>query len=110
MADYDDLAYWRAEEQRSKDKRAMNRAASPKYLERQGIKFESRNEGAHLIVDGRVDFWPGTGLWIVKEGNKRGRGVKHLANWIKNTQPPADESADGCAIPAEHNPSFKEVS
>jgi hypothetical protein len=49
---------WRKAKQ---EKRASNRDASAQLLMAAGIGFESRNDGAHLIVAGRYDFWPGTG-------------------------------------------------
>jgi hypothetical protein len=64
----------------SQKRRAGNRESSAKILADDGIKFESKNLGAHLIVRGElvtVDFWPGTGKWIVR-GGKTGRGVFNL--------------------------------
>jgi hypothetical protein len=61
-------------------KTASNRNSSNLYLRSLGISFSEHNEGAHLVVDHPprlVDFWPGTGLWIVRKG-KQGRGVKNL--------------------------------
>ena len=67
----------------SQEKRASNRDSSPQILKDKGIKFVSKNGGAHLIVDGFecvIDFWPGTGKYIVRTG-PTGRGVFNL---IKN--------------------------
>lgn len=64
----------------SQKRRADNRESSAKILNDNGISFESKNVGAHLIVRGHeitVDFWPGTGKWIVRNG-KAGRGVFNL--------------------------------
>jgi hypothetical protein len=58
--------------------RAEKRAESPKILKRKGIQFESKNNGAHLIVSGRsvvVDFWPGTGKWVARKTGQKGYGV-----------------------------------
>lgn len=58
-------------------KRASNREVAVQVLFENDIPFESKNGGAHLIVtgkDGLVDFWPGTGKFIVR-GGKTGRGV-----------------------------------
>lgn len=66
--------------QESQQRRAGNRENSAKILADEGIKFESKNLGAHLIVRGQsvtVDFWPGTGKFIVRSG-KTGRGVFNL--------------------------------
>jgi hypothetical protein len=66
-----------------RQKTAHNRKASAEYLNRFGISFEERNGGAHLIVSHgprTVDFWPGTGLWIVRVFCRHGRGVRNLVN------------------------------
>lgn len=55
-------------------------------LARKGVKFVSRNQGRHLIVEGEidvVDFWPGTGKWIARdEDNTCGFGVKKLLSYL----------------------------
>lgn len=61
-------------------KRASNRAMSGRLLRKAGIDYESKNSGVHLIVRGGgrvVDFWPGTGRWIDRDGGD-GRGVRSL--------------------------------
>lgn len=68
------------------EKRAGNRYDSAAILSRAGIMFESKNMGAHLIVlAGRqeVDFWPGTGLWIVRGETARRRGVRKLVEYVE---------------------------
>lgn len=74
----------------SKERRAYNRAGSPEVLRRARIAFESKNDGAHLIVTHAgavVDFWPGTGRYIFRTGRK-GRGVhgliQDLRRWEAN--------------------------
>lgn len=66
------------------EKRASNREQSPQLLEAAGIPFEVKNMGAHLIVEGNdcyIDFWPGTGRWISRKG-ERGFGVRNLIKHI----------------------------
>lgn len=44
-----------------------------------GVNFESKNIDAHLIVKmpGKtIDFWPGTGLWMVRGQPTRRYGVR----------------------------------
>lgn len=56
----------------------MNRECSTSILIKHGIPFEIKNDGAHLIVkyaDQIVDFWPGTGKFIFRQGDNQGRGV-----------------------------------
>lgn len=70
----------------SKEKRANNRDRSTEMLVIAGIPFVSKNNGAHLIVDGRFDFWPGTGLWMERGGSvkrKKHRGIRSLISAIK---------------------------
>lgn len=78
----------------SKRRRAGNRENSAKILAENGVGFESKNIGAHLIVKGpsiTVDFWPGTGKWIVR-GGKTGRGVFNLMK-LEGLKP---ETCDRC--------------
>lgn len=73
----------------SKQRRHHNRTSSRDLLASRGIAFESRNEGAHLIVKGRdcvIDFWPGTGKYIARDGRK-GRGVRNLLKLCEQRQP-----------------------
>lgn len=65
----------------SRVKRAANRQSSAQLLTDAGIDFDSKNGGAHLIIeadDNFIDFWPGTGLWKVRNDGRKGRGVKSL--------------------------------
>jgi hypothetical protein len=67
--------FWRDVRHAGQVKRASNRAQSPEFLREAGVEFEVKNGGAHLIVKGPaglIDFWPGTGLWIVRGAIWRG--------------------------------------
>lgn len=80
-----DTEMWSAYKERSKTRRASNRENSAEMLEQAGIPFVSKNEGAHLIVEGRecyIDFWPGTGKWHSRDGAK-GFGVRNLLEFVK---------------------------
>jgi hypothetical protein len=66
-------------------KRSDNRGQSAEYLRERGIPFSSNNGGAHLIVEGHscfIDFWPGTGKWNSRDGQK-GFGVRNLVALIQ---------------------------
>lgn len=66
--------------------RATRRASSTELLAAACVRFESKNDGAHLIVTAgakRIDFWPGTGLWIVRGESKRRYGVDALLSRIQ---------------------------
>ena len=77
---------WRDHKEASKVKRASNRTLAPEALAKEGITFESKNDGAHLIVkqdnEKPVDFWPGTGKFICRETGKDGRGVRNVIKHI----------------------------
>jgi len=97
--------YWRdvrpSMKEENQKKRAGNRESSAKMLTAAGIAFETKNEGAHLIVteSGRtVDFWPATGLWIERGTAKQKRGVRCLIAELKN----------GVRTALQHQPHSKE--
>lgn len=86
--DDDDMgAFWRDVKAASQQKRAKNRQSSADVLRRAGIGFETKNDGAHLIVRTAgghiVDFWPGTGLWIMRGSTQRHGGVRSLIKFCK---------------------------
>ena len=75
----------------SQEKRASNRSNGERLLIESGISFESRNDGAHLIVtceNGIIDFWPGTGKFITRKWrggyNLTGRGVRKVIELAKS--------------------------
>jgi len=68
----------------SKEKRASNRVESSQLLTKANILYETKNLGAHLIVNGDIDFWPGTGLWIVRGNSKKRRGVRKLIRYVSD--------------------------
>lgn len=80
--------YWRAKKEHGQKKRAHNREQAPLLLTEAGVTFESKSGGAHLIVrDGElvINFWPGTGLWVVQGHPAHHRGVFRLIKHIKRT-------------------------
>ena len=73
----------------SKARRSVNREGGAILLRCHGIDFESKNDGAHLIVQARghtIDFWPGTGLWRMRGSTQRHRGAKKLVAFCKAAQ------------------------
>jgi hypothetical protein len=69
-----------------KERRKSNTEKSTKLLIDAGVDFVSKNGGSHLIIDsinGRVNFWPSTGLWTVNNSKKEGRGVFGLIKFVK---------------------------
>ena len=77
--------FWRDVREASKGTRARNRANGEDKLRRASVSFFSLNEGAHIVVTvdtgGIVDYWPGTGLWIVRNSKNRYRGVDSLLRY-----------------------------
>lgn len=70
----------------SQEKRASNRKTSAAMLDDAGVLYTPKNNGAHLILNAGYDFWPGTGKWIQRGTNKKGRGVRNLIKAIRATQ------------------------
>ena len=70
-----------------KERRASNAEKSTDILIEHGVIFTTTN-GSHLTVDagakGKIDFYPSTGLWIVRANKKRRRGVFNLIKYIGN--------------------------
>lgn len=88
-ADDDDMGdFWRDVRAARQQKRAENRQDSAGMLRTAGLRFEVKNIGAHLIVHAlgmTVDFWPGTGMWIVRNPKREGRGVQRLIDALTPT-------------------------
>lgn len=72
-----------AERQMSQDKRRRNREFSTNLLAQRGVPFVVKNEGAHLIVADRFDFWPGTGLFTDRVSGRSDRGVRKLLRQLQ---------------------------
>lgn len=83
----DDFREWNKAKQ---EKRRSNRENSGQILFDRHIEFETKNNGAHLIVEGsdcKIDFWPGTGKYISRNGPS-GRGVFNLIKLIQKERTP----------------------
>ena len=64
-----------------RERRRSNLERSTALLQERGVRFESNNGGIHLIVRGGglvVDYWPSTGLFIVRGSGRKGRGGFNL--------------------------------
>lgn len=84
MSDSDCVEVFKAMKEHSKAKRASNRENGQRFLMEAGIPFIEKNGGAHLVVEGSdcfIDYWPGTGRWITRNGCK-GFGVRNLIQHI----------------------------
>jgi hypothetical protein len=67
----------------SRRRRAEHRDNATKILSSRNVPHVVKNEGAHLIVCDRWDFWPGTGLFIDRKNKKKGRGIFNLLKVIR---------------------------
>lgn len=61
--------------------------ANTAELERRKIPFASKNDGLHLIIADRWDFWPSTGKWFDKVRMKRGHDIESLLSSITAVLP-----------------------
>lgn len=76
---------YKAMKEEDKSQRAMMRERGMQFLIDADIKFETNNNGAHLIVEGPlglIDFWPRTDKWLCQHDRVMRRGVKELVRWI----------------------------
>lgn len=77
---------WREHRQEQQKKRASNRDNGAQALTNAGVSFESKNNGAHLIVTANgltYDFYPGTGKYCERHGKYK-RGIFNLLRDIRN--------------------------
>jgi len=82
----EEAEFWNDLKEIKRDKKRDNTASSTALLQRLGALFESKNNGAHLVVQSGhnvVDFWPSTGLWIVRGEKTKRRGVRKLEAFIR---------------------------
>lgn len=73
---------WREIRRERQEKRSRNRENGAAMLAAAGHRFDDPNHGRHLIVEGRVDYWPGTGPWRQRGGPARGRGIRTLLRFL----------------------------
>lgn len=70
----------------SREKKRRNLAYSTNLLKEEGIEFESKNNGVHLVIHhmGQVwDFWPSTGKFGKRGSGHYGRDVKNLLRELR---------------------------
>lgn len=80
--------HFNALREESRARRERNRLAGPAILGENGVVYQTRNEGAHLVIHGGdgqpiADYWPGTGKWQARKLAISGRGVFKLIRWLK---------------------------
>lgn len=88
-ADDDNMGdIFRSHRKAQQEKRRENKALSTTRVRDSGVPFKSHNDGEHLILAGRWDFWPSTGRYIERKGiagkaKRQGRGVFNLLSIIQ---------------------------
>jgi hypothetical protein len=67
------------------DKREKRKIELAKTFATAGIIFESKNNGAHLLVKsvhGLIDFYPESGSWFIRQSKTHARGTQTLINYL----------------------------
>ena len=68
------------------EKKRANLSSSTAMLEQNGIRFTSNNGGIHLVLSSGsevIDYWPSTGLWMIRGNPRKHRGVNRLIAYMK---------------------------
>ena len=73
---------WRAEKERGQKNRERNRKYGLEKLQSLGLPIQVKNNGVHIIVMDKFDYWPGTGLWKERGYGDYERGIKKLLKRI----------------------------
>lgn len=73
---------WESKKEESRQRRAGHRERAPVTLRQNSVAFTSHNDGAHLVVEQRIDYWPGTGLWRDKRTGESARGIASLLRHV----------------------------
>lgn len=74
------MCTWREKKERNRIIKTQRVPAAMEVLNRCCVKFDRRNNDQHLIIEGFdcfIDFWPSTGNWATRLGEK-GRGLNGL--------------------------------
>lgn len=69
-----------------RQKRKSNTAYSTRMLQDSGIEFVSHNAGVHLVLtkgEQFIDYWPSTGLWLLRGKSNKRRGIEKLIKYMK---------------------------
>ena len=78
---------WREFKRIKNLEKESRRTSATDQLTNEGIEFEVKGFGIHLVVEGKhgkIDFWPGTTKWIDRSGGK-GYGIARLISRIKRS-------------------------
>lgn len=93
MGEMGDL--WRQHNKERKEKRWDNLDRSLSLLRKVNVKFKSFDtQGLHLLIDERIDFWPTTGRWVVRNSKDKGRGVQQLIKYVVEKAPVKNQGGE----------------
>lgn len=76
------VEHFRAAHKIDQQERAERREVALRTLRQHDVGFVAWNDGAHLLVRGRVDYWPGRGRWRARDTREEGRGVWSLLRFL----------------------------
>ena len=96
---------FRAMTEHSKKLRLAGRTAGPARLAELGLKFDTSNSGAHLLVHApgrRINFWPGTGRWHDPGTGAKGFNLKTLEIFLTR-QGLLNDSTSTCLATGENS-------
>ena len=82
----DETEYWRNYHQDNQVKRQQNKEYSTDLLIQAGVTFREYNNGLQLVIyheEDTIDFYPSTGLWIVRKKHYQRRGVQKLLRYLQ---------------------------
>ncbi len=84
----DQAEIWAGMRAAKKERQRTRYQTSIEKLDKAGVTYQTFNKGnmLRIVVDkGTVDFWPSTGLWIVRNTQPefRGCGVGSLILWLQ---------------------------
>jgi hypothetical protein len=79
---------WRTLRQRQIEHQHVAKEANTEALRAGGVFFTTHNDGLHLVVMDRWDFWPSTGRFTERkarpgQSRRRGKGVLALLQHIE---------------------------
>lgn len=77
---------WRNYRKDKQTKRQQNKDDSTFLLNQADVSYTEHNDVLHLIIQHNediIDFYPSTGLWIVRKKNYQRRGIGKLLKYLQ---------------------------
>jgi len=76
--DYDMGEMWRDHRAMKSKRRYERRIENMRMLAESGLEHSVYNDGTHVRVLNRFDFWPSSGKWYDSETGRRGHHISSL--------------------------------